>query len=131
MSNIPADLKYTESQTVAAQRLVPLAPFAGMSEQTWARGMTAALRVLKAAHDAGARLQQCRPRCVDRSTPTALAARAAQLDGRALIERGTHDLDRGIAIGHGDVARRGQKRGSSGKRVCPACTCTRPSSAQR
>ena len=41
-------MKYTESQTVAAQRLVPLAPFAGMSEQTWVRGMTAALRALKA-----------------------------------------------------------------------------------
>ncbi|SES47340.1 succinate-semialdehyde dehydrogenase / glutarate-semialdehyde dehydrogenase [Pedococcus cremeus] len=41
-------MKYTESQTVAAQRLVPLAPFAGMSEQTWVRGMTVALRALKA-----------------------------------------------------------------------------------
>jgi succinate-semialdehyde dehydrogenase/glutarate-semialdehyde dehydrogenase len=41
-------MKYTESQTVAAQRLVPLGPFLGMSEQAWAKGMTAALRVLKA-----------------------------------------------------------------------------------
>jgi succinate-semialdehyde dehydrogenase/glutarate-semialdehyde dehydrogenase len=41
-------MKYTESQTVAAQRLVPLRPFLGMSEQTWVKGMTAALRVLKA-----------------------------------------------------------------------------------
>ena len=35
-------MKYTESQTVAAQRLVPLRPFLGMSEQTWVNGMTAA-----------------------------------------------------------------------------------------
>ena len=41
-------LKYTESQTVAAQQLVPLAPLPGMSDETWARGMTAALRALKA-----------------------------------------------------------------------------------
>ena len=41
-------MKYTESQTVSVQRLVPLAPFAGMSEETWVKGMTAALRVLKA-----------------------------------------------------------------------------------
>jgi succinate-semialdehyde dehydrogenase/glutarate-semialdehyde dehydrogenase len=41
-------MKYTESQTVAVQHLVPLAPFAGMSEETWVKGMTAALRALKA-----------------------------------------------------------------------------------
>jgi len=41
-------LKYTESQTVSAQHVVPLAPFLGMSDETWVRGMTAALRALKA-----------------------------------------------------------------------------------
>ena len=41
-------MKYTESQTVSAQHLVPLAPFLGMSEEAWVKGMTAALRVLKA-----------------------------------------------------------------------------------
>lgn len=41
-------MKYTESQTVSVQRLVPLAPFGGMSEETWVKGMTAALRALKA-----------------------------------------------------------------------------------
>ena len=40
-------LKYTEAQTVAVQRLVPIAPFAGMTQTTFARLMTAGLRVLK------------------------------------------------------------------------------------
>jgi succinate-semialdehyde dehydrogenase/glutarate-semialdehyde dehydrogenase len=40
-------LKYTEAQTVAVQRLVPIAPFAGLSHRAWARLMTAALRVLR------------------------------------------------------------------------------------
>jgi succinate-semialdehyde dehydrogenase/glutarate-semialdehyde dehydrogenase len=41
-------MKYTESQTVSAQHVVPLAPFWGMSEETWVKGMTGALRALKA-----------------------------------------------------------------------------------
>ena len=41
-------MKYTESQTISTQHVVPLAPFLGMSEETWVKGMTAALRVLKA-----------------------------------------------------------------------------------
>ncbi|SDP35037.1 succinate-semialdehyde dehydrogenase / glutarate-semialdehyde dehydrogenase [Pedococcus dokdonensis] len=41
-------LKYTESQNVTAQYLLPIAPVAGMGEETYARVMTAALRVLKA-----------------------------------------------------------------------------------
>jgi succinate-semialdehyde dehydrogenase/glutarate-semialdehyde dehydrogenase len=40
--------KYTESQNVTAQHLLPIGPVAGMSEETWARVMTAALRTLKA-----------------------------------------------------------------------------------
>jgi succinate-semialdehyde dehydrogenase/glutarate-semialdehyde dehydrogenase len=40
-------LKYTESQNVTAQLLLPIAPVAGMSEETYTRLMTAALRVLK------------------------------------------------------------------------------------
>ena len=41
-------LKYTESQNVTAQYVLPIAPVAGMSEETYARVMTAALRLLKA-----------------------------------------------------------------------------------
>jgi succinate-semialdehyde dehydrogenase/glutarate-semialdehyde dehydrogenase len=41
-------LKYTESQNVTAQYVLPIAPVAGMSEETYARVMTAALRFLKA-----------------------------------------------------------------------------------
>ena len=41
--------KYTESQTVAAQRLLPIAPFAGMGEEAFTGLFTRALRVLKAA----------------------------------------------------------------------------------
>lgn len=43
-------LKFTETQTVAQQRLAPLAPQLGMSDQDYARVMTAALRALKAFH---------------------------------------------------------------------------------
>jgi succinate-semialdehyde dehydrogenase/glutarate-semialdehyde dehydrogenase len=39
--------KYCESQTVAVQRLVPIAPFAGMSNETYARLMTAGARLLR------------------------------------------------------------------------------------
>jgi succinate-semialdehyde dehydrogenase/glutarate-semialdehyde dehydrogenase len=39
-------LRYTEPQSVATQRLVPIAPMFGMSEKTNAKVMTAALRVL-------------------------------------------------------------------------------------
>ena len=41
-------LKYTEAQTVAQQRLLPMAPSLGMSEEGYARFMTTSLRVLKA-----------------------------------------------------------------------------------
>ncbi|WP_210481750.1 succinic semialdehyde dehydrogenase [Naasia sp. SYSU D00948] len=40
-------LKYTEAQTVAEQRLVPLAPAGGMSQQQFARIWVGASRVLK------------------------------------------------------------------------------------
>lgn len=42
-------LKYTEPQTVAVQRLVPFAPPDTVPFDRWARGFTAALRVMKAA----------------------------------------------------------------------------------
>ena len=38
--------RYTEAQSVATQRLVPIAPMFGMSEETNAKVMTAALRLL-------------------------------------------------------------------------------------
>ncbi len=41
-------LKYTESQNVTAQYVLPIAPVAGMSEETYTRLMTSALKVLKA-----------------------------------------------------------------------------------
>ena len=41
-------LKYTESQNVTAQYLVPVAPVRGMSEETYVRLMTGALKTLKA-----------------------------------------------------------------------------------
>jgi succinate-semialdehyde dehydrogenase/glutarate-semialdehyde dehydrogenase len=41
-------LKYTESQNVTAQYLLPITPVLGMSQETWAKVMTGALRVLKA-----------------------------------------------------------------------------------
>ncbi len=39
-------LRYTEAQSVATQRLVPIAPMFGMSEETNARVLTASLRLL-------------------------------------------------------------------------------------
>src|SRR3954463_14691578 len=39
--------KYTESQTVAVQRLMPIAPPAGMPHGAWARLMTMSLRMLR------------------------------------------------------------------------------------
>jgi succinate-semialdehyde dehydrogenase/glutarate-semialdehyde dehydrogenase len=41
-------LKYTESQNVTAQYAVPIAPAFGMSQETYAKVMTGALRALKA-----------------------------------------------------------------------------------
>ena len=41
-------LKYTESQNVTAQYVLPIAPVGGMGEETYARLMTSALTVLKA-----------------------------------------------------------------------------------
>lgn len=41
-------LKYTESQNVTAQHLIPIAPAFGLDQQTWTQVMTGALRVLKA-----------------------------------------------------------------------------------
>ena len=40
-------LRFTESQSVAVQKLVRLAPQLGMSDETYAKVMTANLRVLK------------------------------------------------------------------------------------
>ncbi len=40
-------LKYTDSQTIAVQRLLPIAPLPGMSEETWAATMTFAFRALR------------------------------------------------------------------------------------
>jgi succinate-semialdehyde dehydrogenase/glutarate-semialdehyde dehydrogenase len=41
-------LKYTESQNVTAQHVLPIAPVGGMGEETYTRLMTSALRLLKA-----------------------------------------------------------------------------------
>ena len=38
--------RYTEAQSVATQRLVPIAPMFGMSEETNAKVLTASLRLL-------------------------------------------------------------------------------------
>lgn len=40
-------LKYTDVQTIATQRLLPIAPLPGMSEQTWAKTLTVALWTLR------------------------------------------------------------------------------------
>jgi succinate-semialdehyde dehydrogenase/glutarate-semialdehyde dehydrogenase len=40
-------LRFTESQSVAVQKLIRLAPQLGMSDQTYAKVMTANLRLLK------------------------------------------------------------------------------------
>ncbi len=39
--------RYTDVQTVATQRLLPMRPVLGMSEQTYAKALTATLRLLK------------------------------------------------------------------------------------
>lgn len=41
-------LKYTEAQTVATQRLLPMAPSLGMDDETYARFMSRSLRLMKA-----------------------------------------------------------------------------------
>jgi succinate-semialdehyde dehydrogenase/glutarate-semialdehyde dehydrogenase len=41
-------LKYTEPQNVTAQRLLPIAPSHGLTEEAYTRLMTGALRALKA-----------------------------------------------------------------------------------
>ncbi|MGP8299668.1 succinic semialdehyde dehydrogenase [Streptomyces inhibens] len=41
-------LKYTEAQTIAQQRLMPLAPSFGMTDEKYAQFMTRSLRVMKA-----------------------------------------------------------------------------------
>jgi succinate-semialdehyde dehydrogenase/glutarate-semialdehyde dehydrogenase len=41
-------LRFTEAQTVARQRLLPIAPWFGMSDQRWAALMTRSLRLIKA-----------------------------------------------------------------------------------
>ncbi|MFF1548685.1 succinic semialdehyde dehydrogenase [Streptomyces sp. NPDC058291] len=41
-------LKYTEAQTVAQQRLLPMAPALGMDDERYARFMTASLKAMKA-----------------------------------------------------------------------------------
>jgi succinate-semialdehyde dehydrogenase/glutarate-semialdehyde dehydrogenase len=40
-------LKYTQPQTISVQRLLPIAPFFGMSEEFYARTMTQALTLIK------------------------------------------------------------------------------------
>ena len=40
-------LKYTEAQTVAVQRLLPIAPSHGLSQGLWGRVMTLSLRLLR------------------------------------------------------------------------------------
>jgi succinate-semialdehyde dehydrogenase/glutarate-semialdehyde dehydrogenase len=40
-------LKYTDVQTIAAQRLLPIAPLPGMSHETWAKTLTVALHVMR------------------------------------------------------------------------------------
>ena len=44
-------VKYTEQQTVAVQRLLPIAPSHGVPQKLWARAMTLALRVLRRLPD--------------------------------------------------------------------------------
>lgn len=39
--------KYTETQNVTVQRLVPIGPVAGISDEVWARALTGVLRVLR------------------------------------------------------------------------------------
>jgi succinate-semialdehyde dehydrogenase/glutarate-semialdehyde dehydrogenase len=42
-------LKYTDVQTIATQRLLPIAPLPGMSQAVWAKTMTAALWAMRRA----------------------------------------------------------------------------------
>ncbi|HEU5240510.1 MAG TPA: succinic semialdehyde dehydrogenase [Ornithinibacter sp.] len=42
-------LKYTETQNIASQHVIPIAPLGGMTDETFARVLTAALRVMKKA----------------------------------------------------------------------------------
>jgi len=46
-------LKYTETQTVAVQRLLPIAPPRGMNPATWARWMTRLLKITRHAGPLG------------------------------------------------------------------------------
>src|SRR3954454_13729362 len=39
-------LKYTDVQTIAPERLLPIAPLPGMSQETWAKTLTVALHVM-------------------------------------------------------------------------------------
>jgi succinate-semialdehyde dehydrogenase/glutarate-semialdehyde dehydrogenase len=39
--------RYTETQSIATQRLMPIAPAFGLSDEMWAKSMTASLRALK------------------------------------------------------------------------------------
>ena len=40
-------LRYTETQSVATQRVIRIAPMFGMSDETYAKVMTVALRLMK------------------------------------------------------------------------------------
>jgi succinate-semialdehyde dehydrogenase/glutarate-semialdehyde dehydrogenase len=40
-------LKYTDVQTIATQRLLPIAPLPGMSQETWAKTLTVALHAMR------------------------------------------------------------------------------------
>jgi succinate-semialdehyde dehydrogenase/glutarate-semialdehyde dehydrogenase len=40
-------LKYTDVQTIATQRLLPIAPLPGMSQETWAKTLTVALHLMR------------------------------------------------------------------------------------
>ena len=40
-------LRFTESQSVATQRVLPIAPAFGLSDRAYGRAMTASLRILK------------------------------------------------------------------------------------
>nr|WP_235916544.1 succinic semialdehyde dehydrogenase [Spelaeibacter cavernicola] len=40
-------LKYTDTQTIAVQHLLPIAPLPGMSDETWAKTMTLAFRTMR------------------------------------------------------------------------------------
>ncbi len=40
-------LKYTDVQTIATQRLLPIAPLPGMSDETWAKTLTVALWTMR------------------------------------------------------------------------------------